>query len=334
MKKILSYLFEHKSFSRDEAYHILTNIASGKYNASQMAAFMTAYCMRSIRVEELEGFRDAMLDLRHRVDFKGYELIDLCGTGGDGKNTFNISTLASFVVAGAGYKVAKHGNYGVSSACGSSNVMEYLGYKFTNEEGEIHRALDEANICFLHAPLFNAAMKNVAPIRRELGVKTFFNMLGPLVNPALPVYQSVGVFSLELARLYGYLYQQADKRYTIFHALDGYDEISLTGDVKTISNRGEDYLTLDMLGCAAVSAQSIEGGDTVEEAAGIFMRVIRGEGSAEQQSVVLANAAVALQTINQESSFADCYHEAEESLLSGKAYRSFSFLLEKQQVRY
>ncbi|WP_028295433.1 anthranilate phosphoribosyltransferase [Olivibacter sitiensis] len=332
MKKILSHLFEHKTFSRDEAYAILTNIASGKYNVSQMAAFMTAYCMRSIRVEELAGFRDAMLDLRRPVDVQGYELIDLCGTGGDGKNTFNISTLASFVVAGAGYHVAKHGNYGVSSGCGSSNVMEYLGYQFTNDEGEIRRGLDEANICFLHAPLFHPAMKTVAPVRKELGVKTFFNMLGPLVNPALPTYQSVGVFSLELARLYAYLYQKTDKRYTILYSMDGYDEISLTGDVKIINNKGEDYLTLDRLGFDAVSATEIEGGNTVEEAAAIFLKIIKGDGSSAQQNVVLINAAIAIQTIHQEKSLADCYYEAEESLLSGKAFSSFNALLSKQKV--
>lgn len=334
MKKILSHLFEHKTFSREEAYVILTNIATGKYNVSQMAAFMTAYCMRSIRVEELAGFRDAMLDLRLKIDLSGYDLIDLCGTGGDGKNTFNISTLASFVVAGAGYQVAKHGNYGVSSGCGSSNVMEYLGYRFTNDEAEIRRSLDEANICFLHAPLFHQAMKTVAPIRRELGVKTFFNMLGPLVNPALPKYQSVGVFSLELARLYGYLYQKTDKQYTILYAMDGYDEISLTGDVKTISNRGEDYISLDRLGFEAVSQTAIAGGDTVEEAASIFLKVIKGEGSDAQKNVVLANAAIAIQTIDQRKSFADCYYEAEESLLSGRAYQSFRTLLNKEQVSY
>src|SRR5690606_1810880 len=234
MKKILAHLFEFKTFTRSEAYEILTHIASGKYNPSQIAAFMTAYGMRSIRVEELEGFRDAMYDLCLQLEFPGYQLIDLCGTGGDGKNTFNISTLASFVVAGAGYPVAKHGNYGVSSGCGSSNVMEYLGYKFTNDENRIKRQLETANICFLHAPLFHPAMKTVAPIRRELGVKTFFNMLGPLTNPADPAYQSVGVFSLELARLYGYLLQKSSKGYTIIYALDGYDEISLTGDFKSI----------------------------------------------------------------------------------------------------
>ena len=327
MKKILTHLFEYKTFTRNEAYEILTNIASGRYNNAQMAAFMTAYAMRSIRVEELEGFRDAMYDLCLKIDFSSYRLIDLCGTGGDGKNTFNISTLASFVVAGAGYQVAKHGNYGVSSGCGSSNVMEYLGYRFTNDSGEVKRALDEAGICFLHAPLFHPAMKTVAPIRRELGVKTFFNMLGPLVNPANPPYQSVGVFSLELARLYGYLYQKTTKQYTILHAVDGYDEISLTGDFKTISNTGEHYYSLEKLGFAPVRQADIAGGDTVEEAAGIFTKILNGEGTAIQNNVVLANAAVAIGTIHPEKTFADCYDEAETSLLGLKAKERFKKLV-------
>lgn len=328
MKRILAHLFEFKTFTKSEAYEILTHIASGKYNNSQIAAFMTAYGMRSIRVEELEGFRDAMYDLCLQLDFPGYKLIDLCGTGGDGKNTFNISTLASFIVAGAGYHVAKHGNYGVSSGCGSSNVMEYLGYRFTNDKDLISRQLEHANICFLHAPLFHPAMKTVAPIRRELGVKTFFNMIGPLVNPTNPKYQSVGVFSLELARLYGYLYQQTDKQYTILHALDGYDEVSLTGDFKTISNRGESFYSIDQLGFSPLSPESIHGGDTIEEAAGIFMSVIQGNGTMEQNNVVLANAAIAIQTIHSEKSFGDCYYEAEASLLGKKALGSFKKLVE------
>src|SRR3978361_1954969 len=238
MKQILNHLFEHKTFSREQSKGILINIAQGKYNSSQMAAFMTAYCMRSITVDELEGFRDAMLDLCLPTNLETNELIDLCGTGGAGKDPCNISTLASFVVAGAGYKVAKHGNYGVSSGCGSSNVMEFLGYPFTNDTDKLKRSIYNANICFLHAPLFHPAMKTVAPIRRELGVKTFFNMLGPMVNPAKPKNQLVGVYNLELARIYAYLYQKSTTKYTIVNALDGYDEVSLTGDFKTFYAAG------------------------------------------------------------------------------------------------
>ena len=327
MKKILSHLFEHKSFTRDEAHEILTNIATGKYNTSQIASFMTAYSMRSIREEELEGFRDSMFDLSLKRDYRDYKLIDLCGTGGDGKNTFNISTLASFIVAGAGHQVAKHGNYGVSSGCGSSNVMEYLGYQFSNDQDEIYRALDDANICFLHAPLFHPAMKTVAPIRRELGVKTFFNMLGPLINPANPHYQSVGVFSLELARLFAYIYQKTNKQFSIIHALDGYDEVSLTGSFKLINNRAEQIKTLKDLGFNPINPAEIRGGDTVEEAATIFATILRNEGTAIQNQVVLCNAAIAINTIKGDASFQDCYAEAEESLLSGKALTSFKTLL-------
>lgn len=327
MKKILNHLFEHKTFSRDESKEILTNITLGMYNPSQMAAFMAAYCMRSITVEELEGFRDGMLELCLKTDLSDYELIDLCGTGGDGKDTFNISTLASFVVAGAGYKVSKHGNYGVSSGCGSSNVMEYLGYKFSNDIDHLKRSLDDAGICFLHAPLFHAAMKTVAPIRKELGIKTFFNMLGPLVNPARPKFQMVGVFSLELARLHAYLFQKSKTGYTIVHALEGYDEISLTCDFKTFSPAGEHIYSISDLGFERIDPAKIGGGSTVQESAEIFKAVLDGEGSQEQNNVVLCNAALAIQTIKPNKSFADCFYEAEESLNSGMALRSFNRLL-------
>ncbi len=326
MKAILNHLFEHKTFSKDESKTILTNIAQGKYNNAQMAAFMTAYCMRNITVDELEGFRDAMLELCLPVDLGTDDLIDLCGTGGDGKDTFNISTLASFVVAGAGYKVAKHGNYGVSSGCGSSNVMEYLGYQFTSDVDKLKRNVEEAGICFLHAPLFHPAMKTVAPIRRELGVKTFFNMLGPMVNPARPKNQIVGVFSLELARLYAYLYQKSDKNYTILHALEGYDEVSLTCDFKTFSKAGEKINSINQLGFDKLQPDEIAGGNTVPESADIFISVLVGEATTAQTNVVLCNAAMAIQTLNADKSFADCFYEAEESLLSKKALISFKTL--------
>jgi len=327
MKKILNHLFEQKTFGKDESKEILTNITLGKYNASQMAAFMAAYCMRNITVEELEGFRDGMLELCLKADLHEYELIDLCGTGGDGKDTFNISTLASFVVAGAGYKVSKHGNYGVSSGCGSSNVIEYLGYTFSNDTDHLKRSLDNAGICFLHAPLFHAAMKTVAPIRKELGVKTFFNMLGPLVNPARPKYQMVGVFSLELARLYAYLYQKSDTKYTIVHALEGYDEISLTCDFKTFSASGEHIHSIAELGFDKIDPEKIGGGSTVKDSADIFKAVLEGVGTTEQNNVVVCNAAVAIHTIKPEQSFADCFYEAEESLQSKKALNSFKKML-------
>jgi anthranilate phosphoribosyltransferase len=299
----------------------------GEFNTSQIAAFITVYGMRNITVEELQGFRDAMLDLCVKLDFSNHELIDLCGTGGDGKDTFNISTLASFVVAGSGHKVAKHGNYGVSSGCGSSNVMEYLGYQFTSDQDVLKRSLDKSGICFIHAPLFNPAMKTVAPIRKELGVKTFFNMLGPMCNPAQPKNQLVGVFSLELARLYAYLYQDTDKNYTILHAVDGFDEVSLTCDFKTFSKNGEALRKVSDLGFEEIDEQLIKGGDTVASSAEIFMKVLNGEGENAQNNVVLCNAALAIQTIDSSKTFADCFYEAEESLFSKRALNAFKSLL-------
>jgi len=327
MKAILNHLFEHKTFSRGESKQILTDIAQGKYNNSQMAAFMTAYCMRSITVNELEGFRDAMLELCLPIELEAGEVIDLCGTGGDGKDTFNISTLASFVVAGAGYKVAKHGNYGVSSGCGSSNVMEFLGCVFTNDGDKLRSNIDKANICFLHAPLFHPAMKTVAPIRRELGVKTFFNMLGPLVNPAKPKNQLVGVFNLELARVYAYLYQKSDVKYTILNALEGYDEVSLTCDFKTFSGAGEKINSIESLGFTKLDPKDILGGSTISESADIFMEVLNDTATKAQSNVVLCNAALAINTINPQKTFADCFYEAEESLISKKALNSFKTLV-------
>lgn len=327
MKQILNHLFENKTFSKDEAQRILTSIALGEFNHSQIAAFITAFGMRNITVDELQGFRDAMLDLCLKIDLTEFELVDLCGTGGDGKDTFNISTLASFVVAGAGYKVAKHGNYGVSSGCGSSNVMEYLGYTFTNDESKLKQSLAQTGICFLHAPLFNPAMKTVAPIRKELGVKTFFNMLGPMVNPAQPKNQIVGVFSLELARLYAYLYQQTDKNYTIIHAVDGFDEVSMTCDFKTFSKKGEALNKISDLGFDEITETEIQGGDTVESSAKIFVDILNGAGTDAQTNVVLCNAALAIQTIKDDASFADCYYEAEEALMQKKALASFKKLI-------
>lgn len=329
MKKILTYLFEHKKLSRAEAREILVNISRNVYNESQVAAFITVYLMRAISEEELQGFVDALLEMAVPVDFEGQDTIDLCGTGGDGKNTFNISTLAAFVVAGAGYKVSKHGNSGVSSKCGSSDVLETLGYRFTNDMDTLKKQLDKSNICFLHAPLFHPAMKTVAPIRKQLGVKTFFNMLGPLVNPARPKYQMAGVFNLELARLYAYLFQkQADKRFAVLHALDGYDEISLTGNFKVKTHSSDRILSPADLGMKTVKQEDIYGGDTREDAASIFLHVLKGAGTPAQQSVVSANAAIAIQTCAPELSLAEAVSVAEESVKSGRAFQSFKNLIE------
>ena len=317
MKETLNRLINHDILTKEDAKQILVNIAKGDYNTSQIAAFLTVYMMRSITIEELEGFRDALLELCLSIDLAAYDPIDLCGTGGDGKDTFNISTLASFVTAGAGVKVTKHGNYGVSSKCGSSNVMEYLGIKFSNDAGFLEKSIEEAGICVLHAPLFHPAMKNVAPIRRELGVKTFFNMLGPMVNPAFPKNQMVGVFNLELARMYGYLYQNTDKKFTILHALDGYDEISLTGNTKTISNTTEGILRPEDFGVLPIKQSEIVGGDSIEDSAQIFMEVLKGNGTTAQNNVVSANAGIAIATVKNISPIAG-FELAKEALLGGK----------------
>jgi anthranilate phosphoribosyltransferase len=326
MKEILNHLFEYKTLTRQEAKEILTNLALGKYNNSQVAAFITVYLMRNVTVGELEGFRDAMLELCIPVDFGGLETIDLCGTGGDGKNTFNISTLAAFVVAGAGVHVAKHGNYGVSSVSGSSNVLEYFGYRFTNEPEALQKDMDRYQICFMHAPLFHPAMKNVGPVRRELGVKTFFNMLGPMVNPARPANQFVGVFSLELQRLYHYIYQKTEKKFMVVHALDGYDEVSLTGEFKWMGNSQEGVLSPEELGFAKLDPQAIYGGETVADAARIFEQVISGNGTAAQQDVVVANAGLAI-SCAKGISIPEGIAQARESLQSGKARAIFKGII-------
>lgn len=326
MKKILTHLFEHKKLTRQEARDILVNISNEEYNHAQIAAFMTVYLMRAISVEELEGFRDALLELCLKVDLGDIESIDIVGTGGDGKNTFNISTLSCFLVAGAGYQVTKHGNYGVSSACGSSNVLEHLGYTFTNDADILKRQLDQNNLCFLHAPFFHPAMKAVAPVRRALGVKTFFNMLGPLVNPLQPKHQLLGVFNLELSRLYQYILQQSDRNYTIVYALDGYDEVSLTGDFKLRTHTGEQLISPATIGKRILRQEELHGGDTVPEAAKIFVDILEGNGTAAQVDVVTTNAGLAIQCFHPEKTLEDCIAEAKESLLSKKALQTFKAL--------
>ena len=330
MKKILQLLFEHKTLSRATAKEVLVNIGKGVYNEHEVTAFMTVYLMRSITIEELQGFQDALLELCVPVDLNGHATIDIVGTGGDGKNTFNISTLACFIVAGTGQKVSKHGNYGATSISGASNVMEQLGYKFKNDPAQLKREVEEANICFLHAPLFHPALKTVAPIRKNLGVRTFFNMLGPMVNPAAPAFQLVGVYSLEMARIYNYLLQQNDKAFTIIHGLDGYDEISLTNDTKVITNAGERVMTPEQLGKRMVSATDILGGNSVEESAKIFLTILDGKGSWAQNAVVLANAAMALHCTGNFKKYDDAYAAAVDSLESGKARAALSKLVALQ----
>lgn len=325
MKAILNRLIKHQSLTKEEARQMIINIADDKYNTSQIASFLTVYMMRSITLEELDGFRLALLELCNSINVNEFNTVDLCGTGGDNKDTFNISTISSFIVAGAGIKVTKHGNYGVSSSCGSSNVLEALGIKFSNKEDHLKRCLDKAGICILHAPLFHPAMKNVAPIRRELGVKTFFNMLGPLVNPSFPKNQITGVFNLELARLYNYLLQKTDINFTILYDLNGYDEISLTGNTKAFSKKSERLIKSKDFGLNRVNETDISGGKSIESSAKIFMDVIQNKGTKAQHDVVCANAGTAIST-TLNLSIREGFEKAMESLKSGDAFKAFKKL--------
>ena len=330
MKKILQYLFEHKTLTRDAAKEVLLNISKGIYSDPEIASFTTVFLMRSITIPELLGFRDALIELCVPVKLDGHSVIDIVGTGGDGKNTFNISTLSCFIVAASGHKVAKHGNYGATSISGSSNVMETLGYHFSNDNKKLLKEIEEVNICFMHAPLFHPALKVVGPIRKNLGVRTFFNMLGPMVNPALPEVQMIGVYNLEMARIYSYLLQQSDAKFMIIHSLDGYDEISLTGDTKVITNNGEQILTAEYLGKRTVNPVDIYGGNSTDEAAKIFLKILKGEGSWAQNAVVMANAAMALYATGEFKNYDECYASSVESLESGKAYKNFQKLISLQ----
>ncbi len=327
MKDTLQYLFDHRTLGKEDAKLILRNMAEGKYNDAEIAAFISVYLMRSITLEELAGFRDALLELCSPVDLSDFNTIDVCGTGGDEKNTFNISTMTAFLVAGAGAKVAKHGNYSVSSACGSSNVLEYFGYSFSNDPDRLKREMDKCNICFLHAPLFNPAMKNVAPVRRSLRIKTFFNMLGPMVNPSNPQNQMIGVFSLDVARLYHYLYQESGKEFCIVHSIDGYDEISLTGAFKAFTRSTERTFVPGDLGLDPVTPADIYGGTSVEMAASLFLKILEGKGSRAQNDVVVANAALALYCMVENPGMVQGLGRARESLESGSALKAFKQLI-------
>jgi anthranilate phosphoribosyltransferase len=330
MREILNLLFEYKTLNRQEAEKVLTNIATGIYSESEIAAFLTVFLMRSITVDELSGFRDALLNLCVRVDLAEFEPMDVCGTGGDGKDTFNISTLTTFVLAGAGVKIAKHGNYGVSSTCGSSNIMEHFGYRFSTDKEKLRREIDKSGVCFLHAPLFNPAMKNVVPVRKALKIKTFFNMLGPMVNPSFPSKQMVGVYSLELARLYNYLFQQSAIKYMIIYTLDGYDEISLTSDFKYIMNGVERIDSPEGMGYKRALKTELHGGKSVAEAAEIFINILKGEGTKTQVDVVTVNAQMALKCYFPSKSDEECRGIATDSMFSRRAHRSFLKLLELQ----
>lgn len=324
MKKILVRLFEHQILNRSEAFEVMSKMATGAYNDAQIASFISVFLMRSIHIDELLGFADALLEMCVNVDnLKAYNPIDIVGTGGDGKNTFNISTLACFVVAGAGYKVAKHGNYGATSISGASNVMEMCGVKFSNNPSALERSLEQTGMAYLHAPLFNNALKAVAHVRKALGVRNVFNMLGPIVNPIQPPYNLLGVFNLKMARMYKYIFQQRQSHFTILHNLDGYDEISLTAPFKLISNHSEQIITPQEVGMSMVMPEELNGGNTPEDAAKIFLSILENQATQAQKDVVIANAAIAIQTINPHLSLEEAIHQATTSIDSKRALNTF-----------
>ena len=323
-KEVLNLMFGHQYLTRSEAKTVLTEMTEGKYNESQIAAFITVYLMRSISVEEILGFREALLEMRINMDgLQEYDPVDIVGTGGDGKNTFNISTLACFVTAGAGYKVVKHGNFGASSVSGASNVMEEHGIRFSKEIDLHKKSLDKSNIAYLHAPLFNLALKTVAPVRKALAVRTFFNILGPLVNPLIPKRQVLGVYDLKMLRLYHYIYQQSNCNFTIVHSLDGYDEISLTDTFKIVNSHEERMIEPETLGFKRANPDELFGGNTPAEASKIFDRILNNTATESQKDVVVINAAAAIQTIEPHRDFDSCIAIANESLVSGKAKLAF-----------
>lgn len=328
MKELLYKMFEQKNLTRDEAHDVLLNIADSKYNNEQLAAFMTVFLMRSITTDELAGFRDAILERRVPVDFGEEKAIDIVGTGGDGKNTFNISTTTCFVVAGTGRKVIKHGNYGASSISGASNVLEQMGVKFSTDMDKLRRSFDECGMCYLHAPFFSPAMKSVGPIRKALKVRTFFNILGPLVNPVMPRYQLLGVYNLKLMRLYHYIAQNENINCTIVHSLDGYDEISLTSPFKVASSDGEQVILPEQLGFKTIAQEELSGGATVDDAAKKFLAVLQGKATEGQTNCVLANAAYAIHTLDSDVTLEDAIEEARESIASGKAYAAMRKFVE------
>lgn len=328
MKQILSSLVEGRTLSRSEAHDVLLGITQQKYSEHQIAALLMGIQMRGVTVDELLGLSDGLLETGRPLDLAPYETLDIVGTGGDGKNTFNISTCSAFVIAGAGYKVSKHGNGSATSVSGASDVLAAHGVKFTAERDVLLRALDEAGICYLHAPLFAIGMKYVGPTRKALQIPTCFNLLGPLVNPARPKYNFFGTATPRQQQLYGQVMQARGKQFAIVNSLDGYDEISLTGEFSVLTNEAQTSYTPAALGIEAVAAQDIYGGNTKEEAVAIFDNVLAGTATAAQKNVVIANAAMAIHLLSPEKSVADCLAAARESLDSGRALAAFKKFVE------
>ncbi len=328
MKTILTRLFNHEELTAEESRQILLNISRGMYPEAQIAALLTVFQMRGITVDELTGFREALMETRVPIDFAPYRPIDIVGTGGDGKNTFNISTCACFIVAGAGYKVAKHGNYGATSVSGASNVIEQHGVRFTNNPDILKRSMEECNIAYLHAQLFNPAMKTVGSVRKALGVRTLFNLLGPLVNPCKPAYQLLGVADLSQMRLYTNVFYKLGIDFAVVNSLDNYDEISLTDEFKVMTRNYERIYRPQALGFSAVRPEELSGGACKEDAARIFDNVLNNRAEAAQTQCVIVNAAFAIQVMEPEKEIEECIAIARESLESGRAVKTLKKFIE------
>ena len=328
MKTILEKLISGATFSRKEMKDILVSITEQKYSNEQIAGLLTGLQMRSITVDELLGLRDGILETGKPVDLSPYKVVDIVGTGGDGKNTFNISTCSCFVVAGAGYKVAKHGNYSATSVSGAGNVLEEHGVKFTADNDMLKANIEKCNFTYMHAPLFAYAMKFVAPVRKALQVPTCFNLLGPIVNPCRPQYQVLGTATLDQMRLYHSVLQQISEGYSIVTSSDVYDEISLTKDFKVISSNMEQVFSCTDIGFERINPADIYGGSTKQEAKKIFDDVLSNTATAAQKNVVLANSAFSINCICPEKNIHDCFLEAKESLESGKALNALKKYVE------
>ena len=323
MKILLNKLIKGKRLTTEESRELLLKITNGEANDAQIVAAITSMIMRNVSVQELIGFRQALLGQAIRPNLDGSNAIDVCGTGGDSKNTFNISTISAIVIATAGYKVINHGNYGVSSFCGSSTVLEGFGYQFTSNELKLQEQLDEAGICFLHAPLFHPCLSRVGQIRKDLGVRTFFNFLGPLVNPVQPAYQLTGVYNLNIARMYRDILSEERKGFRIVHSLDGYDEVSLTDKFKVVSKLNDDLIYPDQINQKYVKEEDLHGGNDIEESKDFFLDILSGRGTEIQQEVVIVNAAYGIQCFDENKPFSDCYEEARIALQSGEALVKF-----------
>ena len=328
MARYLEKLIEGDSLTREDTHGIMLGIVEGKYNDCQTSALLMAIQAKGITVDELLGFRDGILETGRHVDLGGVPTIDIVGTGGDGKNSFNIRTCAAFVMAGAGYKVSKHGNGGSTSVSGASNVLAGHGVKFTDDEGILRRSLDEAGICYLHAPLFALGMKWVAPVRKAIGIPTCFNLLGPLVNPCSPKYSLHGTANQTQMRLYTNVHQKIGDTYSVVTSYDGYDEISLTSGFKINTNYFEKVITPIDMGFKYVRQSDIYGGDTQEEARRIFDSVLENTSTEAQKNVVIANAACGISIMEDGMTMADTIEIARDSIESGKALEAFRKFLD------